>query len=342
MLTLLVALIFFSVLIMVHELGHFLAGRLVGIYAEEFSIGMGPKLFGFSSKLGTKFSIRALPMGGYVKFLGEDEKSDDPRAFSNASLWRRLVVIVAGPAMNILLAVVLLAVFYMSYGIYEVMPDILEVVENSPADRAGLLPGDSIIEVDGVSVEGMEAEEAVEAIRNAIKQKGGNELQIVVRRDGENIDVKLVPEYNQESDSYVIGIVFGRIRRYSLVPAIGLAFSQAGRIMFLMVDMLRGLIFRGQGLNEVMGPVGIVGEIGKAVQAGMQQLLSLAVIISLNLGIVNLIPFPALDGGRIALLLVEGVRGKPLEPEKEGFIHFIGFVVLILLMVLVTYQDITR
>jgi len=341
MLTLLVALIFFGVLIMVHELGHFLAGRLVGIHAEEFSIGMGPKLFGFSRK-GTQFSVRALPIGGYVKFLGEDEKSEDPRAFNNASLWRRMAVIVAGPAMNILLAVVLLAVFYMSYGIYEVVPEILEVVENSPADRAGLMPGDRIIQVDDVSVEGLQAQEAVEAIRNAIRQKGGNELEIVVRRDGENISVKLVPEYSEQSDSYVIGIVFGRIRRYGLMPAIGLAFNQAGRIMFLMVDMLRALIFRGQGLNEVMGPVGIVGEIGKAVQAGMQQLLSLAVIITLNLGIINLIPFPALDGGRLALLLIEAVRGKPLEPEKEGFIHFIGFVMLILLMVLVTYQDIMR
>ncbi|MBM7581418.1 regulator of sigma E protease [Caldicoprobacter guelmensis] len=341
MLTLLVALLFFGVLIMVHELGHFLVGRLVGVHAEEFSIGMGPKLFGFSSK-GTRFSVRALPIGGYVKFLGEDEKSDDPRAFGNASLWRRMAVIASGPAMNILLAIVLLAVFYMGYGIYEVVPEILQVVENSPADRAGLMPGDKILQVDGVSVEGMEAQQAVEAIRNTIKQKGGNELEIVVQRDGKNISVKLVPEYSQKSDSYVIGIVFGRIRRYSLMPAIGLAFRQAGKIMVMMVDMLRALIFRGQGLNEVMGPVGIVGEIGKAVQAGMQQLLSLAIIITLNLGVINLIPFPALDGGRLVLLLIEGVRGKPLEPEKEGFIHFIGFVVLILLMVLVTYQDIMR
>lgn len=341
MLTLLVALIFFGVLIMVHELGHFLAGRLVGIHAEEFSIGMGPKLFGFTRK-DTQFSVRALPIGGYVKFLGEEEKSDDERAFSNASIWKRMAVVLAGPTMNILLAVVLLAVFYMSYGVYEVVPEILEVVENSPADRAGLIPGDSIIRVDDLSVEGMEGQEAVDAIRNAIRQKGGNELEIVVRRDGKNVNIDLVPEYNQESNSYVIGIVFGRVRRYGLFPAIGMAFNQTGRLAYMMIDMLRGLIFKGQGLNEVMGPVGIVGEIGKAVQEGMQQLLTLAVIITLNLGIINLIPFPALDGGRLALLLVEGVRGKPLEPEKEGFIHFIGFVVLILLMILVTYQDITR
>lgn len=341
MLTILVALIFLSLLVMVHEVGHFLAGRLVGIHPEEFSIGMGPKLLGFSRK-GTQFSVRALPIGGYVKFLGEDERSDDERAFSNASVWKRMAVIVAGPTMNILLAVVLLAAFYMGYGVYEEVPEILEVVENSPAERAGLLPGDSIIKVDDVSVEGMEAREAVETIRNAIRQKGSNELKIVVRRNGKDINIKVVPEYNEESDSYVIGIVFGRIRRYGLIQATGMAFNNVGKLTLMMVDALRGLIFKGQGLNEVMGPVGIVSEIGKAVEAGMQQLLLLAVMISLNLGIINLIPFPALDGGRIALLLVEGVRGKPLEPEKEGFIHFIGFVVLILLMVLVTYHDITR
>ncbi|MFO7294570.1 MAG: RIP metalloprotease RseP [Clostridia bacterium] len=341
MLTILVALIFLSLLVMVHEVGHFLAGRFVGIHPEEFSIGMGPKLLGFSRK-GTRFSVRALPIGGYVKFLGEDEKSDDERAFSNASVWKRMAVIVAGPTMNILLAVVLLAAFYMGYGVYEEVPEILEVVENSPAERAGLLPGDSIIKVDDISVEGMEAREAVETIRNAIRQKGSNELKIVVRRNGKDINIKVVPEYNEESDSYVIGIVFGRIRRYGLIQATGMAFNSVGKLTLMMVDALRGLIFKGQGLNEVMGPVGIVSEIGKAVEAGMQQLLLLAVMISLNLGIINLIPFPALDGGRIALLLVEGVRGKPLEPEKEGFIHFIGFVVLILLMVLVTYHDITR
>ncbi|MFS8500187.1 MAG: RIP metalloprotease RseP [Caldicoprobacter sp.] len=341
MLTILVALIFLSLLVMVHEVGHFLAGRFVGIHPEEFSIGMGPKLLGFSRK-GTRFSVRALPIGGYVKFLGEDERSDDERAFSNASVWKRMAVIVAGPTMNILLAVVLLAVFYMGYGVYEEVPEILEVVENSPAERAGLLPGDSIIKVDDISVEGMEAREAVETIRNAIRQKGSNELKIVVRRNGKDINIKVVPEYNEESDSYVIGIVFGRIRRYGLIQATGMAFNSVGKLTLMMVDALRGLIFKGQGLNEVMGPVGIVSEIGKAVEAGMQQLLLLAVMISLNLGIINLIPFPALDGGRIALLLVEGVRGKPLEPEKEGFIHFIGFVVLILLMVLVTYHDITR
>lgn len=341
MLTILVALIFLSLLVMVHEVGHFLAGRFVGIHPEEFSIGMGPKLLGFSRK-GTQFSVRALPIGGYVKFLGEDERSDDERAFSNASVWKRMAVIVAGPTMNILLAVVLLAVFYMGYGVYEEVPEILEVVENSPAERAGLLPGDSIIKVDDISVEGMEAREAVETIRNAIRQKGSNELKIVVRRNGKDINIKVVPEYNEESGSYVIGIVFGRIRRYGLIQATGMAFNSVGKLTLMMVDALRGLIFKGQGLNEVMGPVGIVSEIGKAVEAGMQQLLLLAVMISLNLGIINLIPFPALDGGRIALLLVEGVRGKPLEPEKEGFIHFIGFVVLILLMVLVTYHDITR
>ncbi len=339
--TLLIALVFFSFIIMVHELGHFLAARMTGIYAEEFSIGMGPKLFSFLRKE-TQFSVRALPIGGYVKFLGEDDESDDPRAFNNASTWKRMAVVFAGPAMNFLLAIVLLTVFYMGYGVYEVAPQILEVVEDSPAQQADLKPGDIIVKIDDTQLQSLNAEDAVEQIRSIIKQKGNMGLEIVIERNGKNIPVYLTPQYNSENQSYMIGIVFGKLKRYHLFPAMGMAFTQTGRIIFMMVDMLKGLIFKGQGINEVMGPVGIVGEIGKAARAGVQQLLSLAIIITINLGIINLIPFPALDGGRLALLIVEGVRGKPLEPQKEGFIHLIGFVVLILLMIAVTYKDIIR
>jgi regulator of sigma E protease len=341
MFTLLVALIFLSIMVIVHELGHFVSARLVGIYAEEFSIGMGPKLFGFSGKE-TQFSIRALPIGGYVKFLGEDEKSDDPRAFSNAKVWKRMVVVVSGSLMNILLAILLLTTLYMAFGVYEIAPQILEVAENSPAEHAGLKPGDIIIQVDSTPIDISNDEKAVETIRDLIKAKGKNPLSITVNRDGKNVIIDLVPQYNDETDSYMIGIVFGRFRRYSFFPALRTSFTQTGRIVVLMVDGIRGLLFRGQGINEIMGPVGIVGEIGKAVQAGIQQMLSLAIIITINLGVINLIPFPALDGGRLVLLLLEGIRRKPIEAEREGFIHFIGFVVLILLMVLVTYKDIMR
>jgi regulator of sigma E protease len=341
MLTILIAIVFFSIMIMVHELGHFLAARLVGIKAEEFSIGMGPKLFTFSGKE-TRFSVRAFPIGGYVKLLGEDETNDDPRAFNNASVWRRMAVIVSGPVMNFLLAILLLTAFYMAFGIYELTPDILEVVEDSPAEQAGLKPGDRIIQIDDTPIDLSDYEKAVENIRVIIKEKGKNSISITVDRKGENVKIELTPEYNDETDSYMIGIVFGRLKPYGFIPALGMAFSQTGRIMFIMVDMLRALISQGQGINEIMGPVGIVGEIGKAVQAGMQQVLSLAVLISINLGVINLIPFPALDGGRLVILALEAIRGKPIEHEKEGFIHFIGFVVLMALMIVVTYRDILR
>ena len=296
------------------------------------------KLFSFHQ--GTIFG-RALPIGGFVKFLGEDETNDDPEPSTMPNCGKDCSRSFR-PIMNFLLAILLLTGFYMAFGVYEIAPDILEVAENSPAEKAGLMPGDRIVQIDDTPIDLSDNEKAVESIRTLIKEKGKNALSITVDRDGKDVIMELVPQYNAETDSYMIGIVFGRLKRFSLFPALGTAFTQTGRILVLMADMLRGLIFRGQGINELMGPVGIVGEIGKAVQAGVQQVLSLAILITLNLGIMNLIPFPALDGGRLVMLVFEGVRGKPMEPEKEGFIHFIGFVVLMLLMVMVTYKDLLR
>lgn len=150
------------------------------------------------------------------------------------------------------------------------------------------------------------------------------------------------PRLSQERDTYEIGIVFGKLEKHGFLSAISLGFMQTGRLIVMMVQLLGGLIFRGQGLGEVVGPIGIVGEIGRAVQSGLEDVLNLAIVITLNLGIINLIPFPALDGGRLALLLVEAVRGKPMDQQKEGYIHLVGFVLLMLLMVLVTFKDVAR
>ncbi|HZJ83892.1 MAG TPA: M50 family metallopeptidase [Clostridia bacterium] len=339
--TIITAIILFGVIVLTHELGHFLTANWVGIPAEEFSIGMGPKIYQRKGKK-TAFSLRALPIGGYVKFIDEDEKSDNPRAFGNASVWKRILVIISGPIMNFLLAILLLAIFFMSFGTYQISTNILEIVDGGPAQEAGLQEGDKIIEINGVKADQGNEEKGIEQFRHVISQDGSNPLQITIERKGEIESFAVQPNYSEERDVYEIGIVFGQLERHGILSAIGLGFVQTGRLIVMMVQLLGGLIFKGQGLSEVVGPIGIVGEIGRAVQSGLQDVMNLAIVITLNLGIINLVPFPALDGGRLALLLVEAVRGKPMDQTKEGYIHVIGFILLMLLMIVVTFKDVVR
>ncbi|HZJ57595.1 MAG TPA: M50 family metallopeptidase [Clostridia bacterium] len=341
MTTIITALILFGIIVLAHEMGHFLVASWVGIPAEEFSIGMGPRISQLKGKK-TIFSLRALPIGGYVKFIGDDEESDDPRAFGNAKVWKRILVIAAGPIMNFLLAVLLLTLFFTVFGVYNNSTHIFEIVEGSPAEHAGLQVDDKIIEIHDVKVDLDDQEKGIELFRSILQDKGDQPLKLTVIRDGETREIDIKPDYSDDKGTYEIGIYFGNLVKLGPFSAIGLAFVQTGRLIIMMLQLLGSLIFKGRGLNEVVGPVGIIGEIGKAVKSGVKDVINFAVVITLNLGIMNLIPFPALDGGRLALLLVEGLRGNPIDPKKEGYIHFVGFIILILLMIVVTFKDVTR
>lgn len=338
--TLFTALIFFSIIIMVHEFGHFIIGRLTGIHIEEFSIGMGPRILKFPGKE-TEYSIRILPIGGYVKFLGEDDRSEDPKAFINAKVWKRIFVVSAGPIMNFLLAIVLLAILFMSFGIQVPAPIVGYMETGSPSEEAGLKINDRIIEVNEIKIQGTN-NEAIEQIKSIIQQNGGKTVSMKVERKKQILAISVTPRLDKNSGRYLVGVYFYENRHPGFFESIGIAIRQTGQIIVSMVEMLGKLIFQRQGLNQVMGPVGIVSEIGRAAEAGVEQLMALAIIISINLGIMNLIPFPALDGGRLTLMMVEVIRGKPIDAKKEGYFHLIGFVILIALMILVTYQDIIR
>ncbi|HHT66086.1 MAG: M50 family metallopeptidase [Caldicoprobacterales bacterium] len=343
MTTILIAILFFSVFIMIHELGHFLVARAVGIHAEEFSLGMGPRLLKISGKE-TEYSLRVLPIGGYVRFLGEDESSSDPRAFNNAKVWKRFLVILAGPVMNLLLAVVLFSAAFLSFGIYDSdLPVIESVISGYPAEQAGLKAGDRILGVGDLDVSGLEDSDAVKHIRTFIADNGSKPFTVTIQREEQTLEIDVIPSLDEANSRWQLGFYFTpSIRRIGFFQAIGMSFKQTFRVVGMMFVLLKDLIFAGQGLGDVMGPVGIVGEIGRAAQAGMQQLLNLGIIITINLGIMNLIPFPALDGGRLILLIVEGVRGKPMDRNKEGYFHLIGFVLLMILMIIVTYKDILK
>ncbi|MGI6113742.1 MAG: RIP metalloprotease RseP [Mahellales bacterium] len=334
MATIIIAIIFLGILIIFHELGHFITAKRVGIKVEEFAIGMGPKILSFK-KGETAYSLRILPIGGYVKMMGEDTKSDDKRAFNNQKVWKRFTVLSAGSIMNFILAVIFITIIVYNVGVVASPLEIEKVYENTPAQRAGLRANDKIISVEGTRVD------TVNQLEQLINENRGDSIEIKVLRDNKERDIILTLEPRATGQP----MLSFKIEKVSVFQAIGQGVKQVISIIRLMIVTLVMLIrdlFAGQAVEGVMGPVGIIGEIGKAAKQGMLQLLWLGALLSINLGIINLVPFPALDGSRLVFLLVEGARGKPIDQDKEGLIHFAGFIILIALMIFITYNDITR
>ncbi|WP_312667700.1 RIP metalloprotease RseP [Tissierella praeacuta] len=330
MLTAISAVFVFLVVILVHEFGHFSVAKIVGIKVNEFSIGMGPKLF--QKKKGeTEYTLRALPIGGYVKMEGEDEASNDPRSFNKVSALSRIAVVAAGAIMNFVLAIVILTI--VSYGIGMPTNIIDNTVPGSPAEKSGLISGDIIININGIEINNWDA--TVDSINKSDPNK---EMEIGIKRDNEIRKVMVKPI--TEKGKTIIGIV----PKYekSISSAIKGGFENTFMFLKLMFEFI-GMIFKGKvGIKHLSGPVGVIHEVGVQAKLGIYNLLYILGFISVNLGFFNLLPIPALDGSRIVFLLVELVRGKPIDPEKEGFIHFVGFILLISLMLIVTYRDLIK
>ncbi|WP_313756532.1 RIP metalloprotease RseP [Tissierella sp.] len=330
MLTAISAVFVFLVVILVHEFGHFAVAKIVGIRVNEFSIGMGPKLF--QKKKGeTEYTLRALPIGGYVKMEGEDEASNDPRGFNKVSVLSRIAVVAAGAIMNFILAIVILTI--VSYGIGMPTNIIDNTVPGSPAEKSGLISGDTIININGIEINNWET--TVDSINKSDPNK---EIDIDIKRDSEIKKIMVKPI--TEKGKTIIGIV----PKYekSISSAIKGGFENTFMFLKLMFEFI-GMIFKGKvGINHLSGPVGVIHEVGVQAKLGIYNLLYILGFISVNLGFFNLLPIPALDGSRIVFLLIELVRGKPIDPEKEGFIHFVGFVLLISLMLIVTYRDLIK
>lgn len=330
MLTAISAVFVFLVVILVHEFGHFSVAKIVGIKVNEFSIGMGPKLF--QKKKGeTEYTLRALPIGGYVKMEGEDEASNDPRSFNKVSALSRIAVVAAGAIMNFVLAIVILTI--VSYGIGMPTNIIDNTVPGSPAEKSGLISGDIIININGIEINNWDA--TVDSINKSDPNK---EMEIGIKRDNEIRKIMVKPI--TEKGKTIIGIV----PKYekSISSAIKGGFENTFMFLKLMFEFI-GMIFKGKvGIKHLSGPVGVIHEVGVQAKLGIYNLLYILGFISVNLGFFNLLPIPALDGSRIVFLLVELVRGKPIDPEKEGFIHFVGFILLISLMLIVTYRDLIK
>lgn len=335
----LLAIVMLGIIVIIHELGHFLLGRLCGIGVLEFSVGMGPKLFGWR-RGGTDYSLRALPIGGFCKFEGEDEDNHSSTAINNQPVWKRILTVAAGPAMNFLLAYVAAAIILMSFGMMSgLLPLVASVGEGMPA-AAALQPGDIVTQVGGEDIS--YDTQGVEMLRAAIQSSDA--VTLTVNRDGENVQVELSPATVETESGPVkqIGVTFtAEIHRDTLLEAIPDAGRAMANTIGQMLTFLRNLIFRGEGAGDVAGAVGTVAVVSQQLQADSSLFLDFLYVISLNLGIMNLLPLPALDGGRLVFLFVEAIRRKPVPPEKEGMVHAIGLMAFFLLFIVLTWHDIT-
>ena len=330
------ALLLLGVLIIAHEAGHFWAARACGIGVQEFSMGMGPLIAKWKSRKGTQFSVRLLPIGGFCQFYGEDEDEPDPRAFNNQAVWKRAVTVASGPLMNFLVAFLVIVLFMSVIGINTIVPKIAQVEENAQA--AGLQVGDTIVSVNGAEMTNYQQ------ISQAIAASEGNDVTLGVKRGKEELSLTLTPFYDEEAGRFRVGFSFGQERvRTSVLTSIPFSVQYNVESVKLILSTLKDLVFKGQGVDDVTGPVGTVYVIQEVTQqGGLDVYLELIALISVNLGVMNLLPIPGLDGSRLLFLLIEAVRRKPVKREWEGAIHAAGFILLMGLMVLLTYKDIMR
>ncbi len=331
LITIAAAIFVFGLLVFFHELGHFGVAKMVGIKVHEFAIGMGPKLISFA-KGETQYTLRALPIGGFVKMEGEDEVSSEAGSFSNKSIAARIAVILAGPIMNFILAILLFMVLFYSVG--SPSTTMQEVIPGTPAETAGIQKGDTILSIDGEEVQNWNQ------LVDRIGRSQDTPLEFTIQRDNEVITKTITPTVDSETKQVMVGIV--PMYKKSLGYAVKTSFTNTGYVIREIGDFLRRLVFRQVSSGEVAGPVGIITMVGQATQAGWESVLFLAGLISINLGLMNLLPIPALDGSRILFLIFEFFRGKPVNPEREGMIHLVGFALLITMMIFVTYNDIVK
>jgi regulator of sigma E protease len=334
----------FGILIFFHELGHFAVAKAVGIKVYEFSLGFGNKIFSFR-RGDTDYNVRLFPLGGFVRMAGmdpeEDEKERDfkeDEGFNSKTVGQRAWVIAAGPIMNFVLAVLLLASIFGIHGVPVLTTDIGDIVEKSPAYEAGIKPGDKVVSINGTNVA------TWQELVNNVNSYAGQELSVEIERNGEVKSLQITPELNNEN-RYVIGIQSDPdkaiMQRANPLDALWKGAQSTYQVTALIISLI-GQMITNQAPVDLGGPVAIVSEIGNAAETGVFQLLQLAAFLSINLGLFNLFPIPALDGSRLMFLAWEKIVGKPVDPAKEGFIHMIGFGLLLLLMVVVTYNDILR
>ncbi len=374
LLTIISFILILSVLVFVHELGHFLTARRFGAKAEEFGIGFPPRLFGwYRAKDGSRkrvwgsaevtdaadtvYSLNWIPVGGFVKIKGENgDDTADTESFAGKPIWQRAIILSAGVIMNVLLAFVLISAilgFGSSQAIDEAnLPQgaiigdrriqVLQVMSESPAQEAGVRPGDEIVSIDGKTFT------AYSQIQDYVADKAGTRLQYMLARGDEEIAKPITPMVLPESGKGGIGISIAETAsvRYpwylAIVEGAKTTVFMIWAIILGFIDLV-GRLVTGAGVSaDIAGPVGIAALTGQMAELGFGYLVQFAALLSLNLAVINFLPFPALDGGRILFLIIEKIKGRPVRQKTEAIVHNIGFALLIALIAIVTFKDIVR
>lgn len=347
--SILIALLIFELIIVIHEFGHFIVAKLHGIRVNQFAIGMGPKLIHFQ-KGETEYSLRLFPIGGFCAMEGEDDASDDPRSFGSKSIWRRMTVILAGAFMNLVLGYVFVMVLLCmgdkipSTTIAEFAQtedaSTGEMITAAESERCGLQVGDKIVAIDGGHI--FSATDLVYKLRTT----NTDSFDVTVKRDGERVTIENVTFHNDTTDGLLDFAVLGVPKNPWNVAYYGVknTAATAKLIWMSLIELVTGKY----GIQDLSGPVGTISVIEEAASTGetamerLESVLNLTVFITVNVGVFNLLPIPALDGSRFVFLVIEAIRRKPLPKEREAAVHLVGMAALFLLMIFVTVQDVGR
>ena len=338
-----IAFIIFGIIVLIHEFGHFLFAKISGVKVMEFSVGMGPRIFSVKGNE-TKYSLKLLPLGGSCAMYGEDDDEDAPGSFNSAPLLGRIATIAAGPAFNFILAFLVAIFIVANVGVDK--PVISGFVSGLPAESSGLMIGDEIKEINGKNVD------FYRNVSTYLFLNQGKDIVLTVKRNGnEEKTVNISPVYNEEHSQYMIGIrSSGYQKLNNPLEIIKYSVLEVKFTISMTVESLAHLIKGKVDVGEVSGPVGIVSMIGDTVNESkpygifvvLLSLSQMVLLLSANLGVMNLLPLPALDGGRLIFLFLEAIFRRPINRKVEGYVHLAGFALLMLLMVFVMFNDIRK
>jgi len=351
-----------TLLVFVHEMGHYLVGRWSGIRILAFAVGFGPEIVGFTDRHGTRWKVCAIPLGGYVKFFGDEDAASVPdyarlekfspeerdRTFLGAKLWKRAATVAAGPIANFILAIAIFAVLFSIYGKSVADPIVAEVKADSAAQKAGVLAGDLLVSIDGNAVK------TFDDVRRYVSIRPETPITIRVERKGEFLELPMVPQRTEITDQFgnkmelgIIGIVTNqeagnfRLQTFGPLEAVGQGAVESWHIVTGTFNYLANLVTGRMKADQLGGPIRVAQASGQMATLGIAAVLQLAAVLSVSIGLLNLMPVPVLDGGHLMFYAVEAIRGKPVGPGAQDIAFRIGFAMVLMLMVFATWNDIS-